>query len=112
MSALCYIYIVINYRTRLSDFIVFLTVQRRKEGKEIKYGFQYHKEGEQLENYTKYKLKSSDELASVLNGRDNLFVIACNKCFKEFETVDEPDCDEFPEICCRAGKNCHRQCKI
>ena len=49
----------------------------------------FHKEGEQLENYTKYKLKSSDELTSVLNGRDNLFVIACNKCFKEFETVDE-----------------------
>ena len=48
-----------------------------------------------MENYTKYKLKSSDELASVLNGRDNLFVIACNKCFKEFETVDEPDCEEF-----------------
>ena len=48
-----------------------------------------------MENYTKYKLKSSDELASVLNGRDNLFVIACNKCFKEFETVDEPDCKEL-----------------
>ena len=28
-----------------------------------------------MENYTKYKLKSSDELASVLNGKDNLFVI-------------------------------------
>ena len=51
------------------------------------------KEGEQLENYTKYKLKSSDELASLLADKDNLFVIACNKCFKEFETVDEPDCD-------------------
>ena len=48
-----------------------------------------------MENYTKYKLKSSDELTSVLSGRDNLFVIACNKCFKEFETVDEPDCGEF-----------------
>ena len=39
-----------------------------------------YKEGEQLENYTKYKLKSNDELASVLEGKDNLFVIACNKC--------------------------------
>ena len=58
----------------------------------------FHKEGEQLENYTKYKLKSSDELTSVLSGRDNLFVIACNKCFKEFETVDEPDCEEFLKI--------------
>ena len=51
-----------------------------------------------MENYTKYKLKSNDELASVLDGKDNLFVIACNKCFKEFETVDEPDCDEFLKI--------------
>ena len=51
-----------------------------------------------MENYTKYKLKSSDELASVLDGKDNLFVIACNKCFKEFETVDEPDCDEFLKL--------------
>ena len=29
-----------------------------------------------MENYTKYKLKSSDELTSVLSGRDNLFVHA------------------------------------
>ena len=64
----------------------------------------FHKEGEQLENYTKYKLKSSDELASVLNGRDNLFVIACNKCFKEFETVDEPDCKEFLKFAAEQGK--------
>ena len=65
-----------------------------------------------MENYTKYKLKSSDELASVLNGRDNLFVIACNKCFKEFETVDEPDCEEFLKFAAEQGKNRHRQCKI
>ena len=58
-----------------------------------------------MENYTKYKLKSSDELASVLNGKDNLFVIACNKCFKEFETVDEPDCDEFLKFAADQGKN-------
>ena len=57
-----------------------------------------------MENYTKYKLKSSDELASVLEGKDNLFVIACNKCFKEFDTVDEPDCDEFLKIAAEQGK--------
>ena len=43
---------------------------------------QFHKEGEQLENYTKYKLKSGEELASLLADKDNLLVIACNKCFK------------------------------
>ena len=58
-----------------------------------------------MENYTKYKLKSSDELAAVLDGKDNLFVIACNKCFKEFETVDEPDCDEFLKFAADQGKN-------
>mgnify|MGYP006360669817 CR=1 FL=1 len=35
-----------------------------------------------MENYTKYKLKAEDELAEALAGADNLFVIACNKCFK------------------------------
>ena len=62
------------------------------------------KEGEQLENYTKYKLKGRDELASVLAGKDNLFVIACNKCFKEFETADEPECGEFLQIAAENGK--------
>ena len=63
------------------------------------------KEGEQLENYTKYKLKEHDELVSVLADKDNLFIIACNKCFKEFETIDEPDCGEFEKIVAEQGKN-------
>ena len=51
-----------------------------------------------MENYTKYKLKDYGELADLLEGRDNLFVIACNKCFKEFETLQEPDCDAFLKL--------------
>ena len=107
MSALCYIYIDSNYRTRLSKIYCFFL--NSAEGKErikvISIQVQiFHKEGEQLENYTKYKLKSSDELTSVLSGRDNLFVIACNKCFKEFETVDEPDCGEFLKFAAEQGK--------
>lgn len=58
-----------------------------------------------MENYTKYKLKSSDELASLLEGKDNLFIVACNKCFKEFETVDEPDCAEFEKFAAEQGKH-------
>ncbi len=57
-----------------------------------------------MENYTKYKLKAADELASVLAGTDNIFVIACNKCFKEFETTQEPDCDAFKKIAAEQGK--------
>ena len=62
------------------------------------------REGEKLENYTKYKLKGKEELVSLLNDKDHLFVIACNKCFKEFETVDEPDCEEFLDIASECGK--------
>ena len=51
-----------------------------------------------MENYTKYKLKAWNELADLLEGKDNLFVIACNKCFKEFDTAHEPDCDEFLKL--------------
>ena len=51
-----------------------------------------------MENYTKYALKAENELAALLEGKDNLFVIACNKCFKEFEALDEPDCEAFVKI--------------
>ncbi len=57
-----------------------------------------------MENYTKYRLKSNDELASVLADIDNLFIIACNKCFKEFETIDEPECAELEKIVSDQGK--------
>ena len=57
-----------------------------------------------MENYTKYLLKEHDELASVLADKDHLFVIACNKCFKEFETIDEPDCEAFTKIAAECGK--------
>ena len=57
-----------------------------------------------MENYTKYKLKSNEELASLLADKDNLFIIACNKCFKEFETVDEPECGEFEKFAAENGK--------
>ncbi len=57
-----------------------------------------------MENYTKYRLKAAEELKSLLDGKDNLFVIACNKCFKEFETVDEPDCAAFEQFAAEQGK--------
>ncbi len=62
------------------------------------------KEGEQLENYTKYKLKSNEELISLLADKDNLFIITCNKCFKEFETIDEPECGELEKLVTEQGK--------
>ena len=57
-----------------------------------------------MENYTKFALKAESELATLLSGKDNLFVIACNKCFKEFETLQEPDCDAFVKFATQQGK--------
>ena len=57
-----------------------------------------------MENYTKYALKSEAELAELLNGLDNLFVIACNKCFKEFESLTEPDREAFVQLAQSQGK--------
>ena len=65
-----------------------------------------------MENYTKYKLKAADELAQVLAGKDNLFVIACNKCFKEFETIQEPDCEAFGKIAAEHGKTITGTAKV
>ncbi|MDO4522967.1 MAG: electron transport complex subunit RsxC [Eubacteriales bacterium] len=58
-----------------------------------------------MEDYTKYKLKERDELVSLLADKDHLFIVACNKCFKEFQTFEEPDCDEFTELATSLGKH-------
>ncbi|MGN0276041.1 MAG: electron transport complex subunit RsxC [Hominisplanchenecus sp.] len=65
-----------------------------------------------MENYTKYKLKETDELVSLLADKDNLFVVACNKCFKEFESIDEPDCGEFEKLAAEQGKTVTGSVKV
>ena len=65
-----------------------------------------------MENYTKYKLKDTDELKELLGGKDNLFIVACNKCFKEFDTVDEPDCGEFEQLAAECGKTITGSVKV
>ncbi len=55
-------------------------------------------------DYIKYVLKDNAELESLLEGKDNLFVIACNKCYKEYDTVNEPECGQFVEIAAAQGK--------
>lgn len=55
-------------------------------------------------DYTKYVLKDNEELAALLEGKDNIFVIACNKCFKEFESVNETDGEDFVKFAEEQGK--------
>ena len=57
-----------------------------------------------MENYTKYALKATEELTALLEGKDNLFVVACNKCFKEFDTVNEPELEQVVELAKGLGK--------
>ena len=104
-----------NFRTGLSDFYCFFYCMGEKwKIKADKYAGSnnFIKEGEQLENYTKYQLKSNEELSSLLEGKDNLYVIACNKCFKEFDAIDEPDCDEFLKFAAEQGKTVTGSTKV
>ncbi len=50
-----------------------------------------------MENYTKYKRKDYEELSALLEGRDHFFIVACNKCFKEFDEINESDCQELAD---------------
>ena len=65
-----------------------------------------------MENYTKYRLKAAEELASALCGVDNLFILACNKCFKEFETDHEPDCEQLTATVTEMGKTVTGSAKV
>ena len=65
-----------------------------------------------MENYTKYALKADGELTGLLEGKDNLFVIACNKCYKEFESMQESDCETFLELAEGLGKTVTGSAKL
>ena len=58
-----------------------------------------------MENYTKYRLKSPEELGQALAGTDHIFVVACNKCFQEFTGAEEPECGEFVALAEAQGKH-------
>lgn len=55
-------------------------------------------------DYTKYVLKSKEELEALLTGKDNFFLVACNKCFKEFDTTQEPELAEVAALAADLGK--------
>lgn len=58
-----------------------------------------------MKNFTKYKLKSTQELSAVLQNTDNVFVLACNKCYKEFATANETECEDCLAIASCQNKN-------
>ena len=58
-----------------------------------------------MENYTKYALKDYGQLADLLENRDDLFVVACNKCFKEYVSLQEPETADFLRLADGLDKN-------
>ena len=55
----------------------------------------------------RYKLKNENELVSLLEGRDNFFVVSCNACFSVFDNGDDgaPTVkDEFFDLLKTLGK--------
>ena len=57
-----------------------------------------------MENQTKYRLKKTEELETVLSGTNNLFVISCNKCFCAYDEARIPEQDAFLELARKLGK--------
>ena len=49
-------------------------------------------------DYTKFRLKPEEEIREVLKNLSGIFVICCNKCFKEFDTDSEPECKKLLDI--------------
>ena len=63
-------------------------------------------------DYTKYVLKRKEELEGLLAGKDNFFVVSCNKCFKEFDTTEEPESSSFAAIAQEQGKHITGTAKV
>ena len=57
-----------------------------------------------MKNYTKYRLKTEQELVEAMTGIDRIFVVSCNKCFKEFDNIQETECDAFTQLAMARGK--------
>ena len=57
-----------------------------------------------MEDYTKFRLKNDEELIPLLENKDDLFIISCNKCFKEFNADEEPEAGDFLQFAKNHGK--------
>ena len=54
--------------------------------------------------YTKFKLKSQNELTELFEDKDDFTLLACNKCFKTFTLDTEPECEELRNFLRSLGK--------
>ncbi len=57
-----------------------------------------------MENYSKYALKPQAQLEELLDRLDNIFVVACNKCFVPLSGEPNSDLAAFEALCEKLGK--------
>ena len=60
--------------------------------------------GNDLENYIKYALKPEAQLQQLLAGTDEVFVVACGKCFKRISADSADDLGAFLQLAEAVGK--------
>ena len=58
-----------------------------------------------MENYTKFALKPESQLKELLAGLDNIFILACGKCYKAYLSLEEPELAEVSALAKELGKN-------
>ncbi len=46
-------------------------------------------------DYVKYALKPEDELSQLLDGADSIYILHCQKCYKEYDIRGEPECKKL-----------------
>jgi len=51
-----------------------------------------------LIDYTKFKLKSTEEIRGIFKETKKIFVFWCRKCYKKFEEDTEEEYNELLEI--------------
>ncbi|MCL2045831.1 MAG: electron transport complex subunit RsxC [Oscillospiraceae bacterium] len=57
-----------------------------------------------MEDYTKFRLKHEDELLNLIENKDKLYIVACNKCFKEFTLEEEQEGYDMIKLALAQGK--------
>ena len=55
-------------------------------------------------DYTKFKLKSEQEIINLITDIDSLYIISCNKCYKEFTDNKNENCSELANILAKNNK--------
>ncbi|MBT9169039.1 MAG: Electron transport complex subunit RnfC [Syntrophomonadaceae bacterium] len=57
-----------------------------------------------MTDYIKFKSKPDEEMLNILEGQDNIFLLNCGKCYKEFTGDEELECVCAEDLLVKSGK--------